>query len=141
MNVCIIETASSYGATAMLKTIASAGVRFVEARLNVMSYPTDSRDSKDWPLIFKCTSDEPNNEHFEIRIHMLTCGYSGSGPHDLLECLKISGFDHCISENEIFTNKHIVAKFTKSWNTKQTRRKIPPRFVLLYLVLIYICIR
>ena len=113
MNACIIETASSYGATAMLKTIAKSGVRFVEAKLNVQSYPTDSKDSKDWALIFKCTSDEPNNEKFEIRLHMLTCGYEGSGPHDLLECLKITGFDHQISEEEIFTNKHIVTTLYK----------------------------
>jgi len=113
MNKCIIESSSSYGATALLRTIAKADIRFDEIQLNVKDYVTDSTDSNLWPLIIKCSTTELNNEEFEIRIHSLTCGYPGAGPRDLVECIKITGFDHCISEKEIFSNKNIIAKFKK----------------------------
>lgn len=99
-----IDTTTSYGATAMLKVLLSApGVRPVKARVNTTGHsPKMDQESEEWALIIECTSDEREAREFEIRIKMLTSGYGGSGPHDLLDCLKLCGFKD-IDENEIFT--------------------------------------
>ena len=99
-----IDTTTSYGATAMLKVLLSApGVKPVKARVNTTGYsPKMDQESEEWALIIECTSDEREAREFEIRIKMLTSGYGGSGPHDLLDCLKLCGFKD-IDENEIFT--------------------------------------
>lgn len=113
MNVITIDTTTSFGAVGMLRTLAEANVRFNVARLNVKNVPTESNDSKDWALIFECSSEQQFNREFEVRIHMLTCGCSGTGPIDLLECLEITGFRDYISEDRIFTQNRIVDVFYK----------------------------
>ena len=99
-----INTATSYGAVGMLKMVLSApGVKVIRARINTtVKTPNLEADSKDWALIIECESENRDVREFEIRILMLTSGYGGSGPHDLLDCLKACGFSN-IDENEIFT--------------------------------------
>ena len=113
MNAFVIDSPSSYGSVDMLRILANSGINFEKAILNVESQPTDSENSEDWPLIFECYSELSRDAKFQVRIHMVTCGYSGTGPHDLIECLKITGFNPFISVNEIFTNKHIQETFVK----------------------------
>ena len=99
-----IDTETSYGAVAMLKVLLSApGVKPVKARVNTTGKsPKSDQDSEEWALIIECTSEESEARKFEIRIKMLTSGYAGSGPHDLLNCLKLCKFKN-IDEDEIFT--------------------------------------
>ena len=99
-----IATSTSYGAVAMLKVLLSApGVKPVKARVNTTGNPPAyDQASEDWALIIECTSEEGEAREFEIRIFMLTSGYGGSGPHDLLKCLRLCKFKD-IDESEIFS--------------------------------------
>ena len=109
-----VKTSSSYGAVGMIKLLTeNPRIIFRKARLNTHSYVLDSdSNSKDWPLIFECQSNERDCSEFEIRVYSLTSGYSGSGPHDLIECLNIAGFRN-IDEDEIFTIKEIKRTYEK----------------------------
>ena len=113
MNAFILDTPTSYGSVGMLRTLVNAGITFKAVHLNVKPMPTDSENSKEWPLIFDCLSDDRDNREFQVRIHMVTCGYNGTGPNDLIECLKITGFGGYVSENTIYNSKEVIATYVK----------------------------
>lgn len=115
MNHFIIKCATSYGSIAMLRLFAeNPKVTFKKVDLNVLPMPTDSQDIEDWPVRFTCKTEDPENSEFEIYIHMLTCGYPGSGPHDLLTALEMTGFGNILSEEAIFTRPKIVGEYYSS---------------------------
>lgn len=113
MNSFILKTSSSYGAVAMLQTLVRSGLRFKKLELDVKSHVTDSENPEDWPVKFTCESDDPENQQCLVFIQMLTCGYAGKGPYDLFNVLKLTGFDDFLSEDEIYTKKHISAMYEK----------------------------
>ena len=114
MNSFILKTSSSYGAVAMLETLIKSGcITFNRLDLKVRSHVTDSKNIEDWPVIFTCKSDIDSNREFKIYIQMLTCGYGGTGPNDLIKVIKMTGFDNFISADEIYTNKVIDRSFDK----------------------------
>lgn len=62
--------------------------------------PDIFEESENWPVRLQCISDREGMEEFEIRILMMTSGYNGAEPHDLVELLSYAGFD--FDENQIF---------------------------------------
>ena len=109
-----INTPTSYGAVALVRLILSApGVQVKKARINTNGQiPSADVDPSEWALILECTSDIGEAREFDIRICMLTTGYSGSGPMDMLRCLKLAGFKS-INEDEIFTVHALHREYVK----------------------------
>lgn len=109
-----INTASSYGALGILQVMLSApGVEAKKARIQTNGkIPSLEVDSSEWGLIIECTSENVDAREFEIRICMVTSGYGGSGPTDLVRCLKACGFEN-IDEEEIFTVKSLHREYVK----------------------------
>ncbi|MBP3256181.1 MAG: hypothetical protein J6M60_06840 [Clostridia bacterium] len=97
-----INTASSYGAAAILEVMLKApGVEVKRARINTREIPDLEEPSENWALILECTSNTREAENFEIRVCSLTSGYGGSGPKDLVKCLKLAKVN--FDENEIYS--------------------------------------
>lgn len=109
-----IDTVTTYAAVAMLRMLAeNSDITFRRARLNLREgFPDELKNSEDWPLIFECTSKDRDAREFEVRVHTLTSGYGGTGPHDLVQCLKIAGFEN-VDENQIFTETVINRIYEK----------------------------
>ena len=102
MNIFTIESNTTYGAVEMLRLFVNMpGVRFKRVALNVKPQIVESIDSEDWAVRFTCNSINFDIQDFEIRVKTFTCGYQGTGPHDLIEALKITGFGDLINEDEI----------------------------------------
>ena len=104
MKTYLINFSSSDESVKALQSVKETlGLEFYAAKINAKTFVTDSGDSREWPLILKC--DSPLVD--EVRIRCLTCGYGGSGPHDLIECLEIAGFKNLFTNSQIFNNKHV----------------------------------
>lgn len=106
-EVIEVRTTTSYGARGIVETILSApGVVVREVVLNTMSYlPKENTPSEDWPLIIRCSSLNVESPTFEIRVFGLTSGYAGTGPTDLVGCLKATKL--AFDEKEILTRRRI----------------------------------
>ena len=110
MKTYLINFSSSDESVKALQSVkVDLNLVFHTAKINATSFVTDSGDSREWPLILQC--DSPLVD--EVRIRCLTCGYGGSGPHDLVECLNIAGFKGLFNEDYIFNTKHIHMVLTK----------------------------
>ena len=109
-----INTSTSYGAVALLKGIMSIpGVNATKARIQTNgNIPSTETDSKNWGLIIECKFENADAREFEIRICMVTSGYGGEGPHDLVRCLKVAGFSN-IDEEEIFSVAALKREYVK----------------------------
>ena len=114
MNKLEIRTGSSYGDLAFVQIILSApGVKVREVELNTHGQvPREDAPSTEWPLIIRCSSDNPEARRFELRVFDLTSGYGGKGPGDLVECLKACKID--FDEDEIYTFKRIQRIYQKN---------------------------
>ena len=107
MNYFEVRTSTSYGDLAFVQIILSApGVEVYEVELNTFGQvPKEDTPSKEWPLIIRCTSNNPEARKFEVRVFDLTSGYGGKGPSDLVDCLKATGLE--FDEQEIYSSKRI----------------------------------
>ena len=103
MNIIEVKANTSYATRAMVQMLAETpGLEFVEAKLNTRTQPlSEDSNSEDWPLIVKATSKDSECRNLEIRVYNLTSGYPGSGPSDLIRCLK--AMDFIVDEEEIYS--------------------------------------
>ena len=115
MNHIDICTGTSYGArSATIAVINSMGgpdcVKAV--RLNTqLGGPDLESPSEEWALILECESRMEGLSNVEIRVCMLTSGYPGTGPHDLVEVLKSAGFK--VNEHSIFNKCPLKGRWIK----------------------------
>ena len=116
MNIFCLESSTTYGTVAMLKVFTeNPKITFYKVLLNVKTSVVETDDSEEWAVRFFCRSEEPDNYEFQIRLKTLTCGYLGTGPHDLQECMKITGFyrEDLVSERDIFHTQWLVKSVEK----------------------------
>ena len=101
IDIC---SGSSYGTVGMLQNILSApGVKVRKARIQTTGMIPDlDAPSSDWGLILECVSENQEAREFEIRVCMVTSGYGGTGPNDLIRCLQLAGVKN-IDKNEIYS--------------------------------------
>ena len=113
MNTIEIMTLTSYAARdTAIELIDLIGVECVKAaRLNTaIGIPDSTISPKKWPLIFECYLNN-ELEKFEIRILMMTSGYEGAEPHDMVDVLKHAGFK--FDENDILQKKFDHVRWEK----------------------------
>ena len=103
MSRIIVEAESSYIAEDTVMDLLKGGFNAQTARIsyNLRKGLPCSEDTDKYPLIMEGTL---GHSYVSIHVTSVTAGYGGTGPHTMVNILKVAGFK--FEESDILTDKY-----------------------------------